>query len=140
MNSPGTATSALDLQIHLTSPLYFAVMTPCCSIEAKSISLAPLGEARHSFFSNPRFVEDMTKINSLLSPADALSPQHLAALSEEKRAEELAKGPSYVYYDCFVYEPHALFGTYVIKKGQSSWKVGHRLVDFKSIFRVECEQ
>jgi hypothetical protein len=38
MNSPDPNEKHLDLKIHLTRPAYFAVMTPCCSIEDQSIS------------------------------------------------------------------------------------------------------
>jgi hypothetical protein len=140
MDSPGTGAIPLDIKIHLTRPNYFAVMTPCCSIELQSVSLAPIVEVRHRFFSFPRFAEELTRINTPMPAEEAVPPQHWAALSAESKGELIARGPSYVFYECFVYEPHAIFGNYELKKGKESWTVGHRMVDFKSIFRVDCNQ
>ncbi len=140
MDSPGGSATPLDIKIHVTRPNYFAVMTPCCSIELQSVSLAPIVEVRHKFFSFPRFAEELTRINAPMPAEEAVPPQHWAALSAERKGELIARGRSYVFYECFVYEPHAIFGKYELKKGKESWTVGHRMVDFKSIFRVDCNQ
>jgi len=138
VDSPGASASQLDLKIHVTRPPYFAVMTPCCSIEMQSISLAPLTEVRHSFFSVPRFEEDLTRINVPMLADQAIPPKRWESMSPGEKSELLAKGPSYVFYECFVYEPHDVFRTYELKKGKLAWNVKHRMVDFKTIFRVEC--
>jgi hypothetical protein len=140
MDSPGTE-KTLDVKIHVTRPNYFAVMTPCCSIENQSISLAPLTELRHKFFEFPRLVEDFTRLNVPMPPEETLPPKHWENLSTEEKSKLIANGPSYIFLECFIYEPNAIFATYPMKKGTQSWPaVGHRMLDFKRIVRIECTQ
>lgn len=138
MDSPASSGVPLDLKIHVTRPPYFAVMTPCCSIEMQSFALAPLVEVRPAFFAVPYFAEDLARINVPTPPEKALPPEHWENLSPEKQSELLDRGMSYAFFDCFVYAGHTLFAKYTLKKKNVSWEVVHRLVDFKSIFRVEC--
>jgi hypothetical protein len=38
-----------------------------------------------------------------------------------------------------VYAPNPIFETYELKKGKQAWPVvGHYMVDFKSIVRIDC--
>jgi hypothetical protein len=141
IDTPGAPEKSTDVRINLTRPSYFAVMTPCCSIEDRSISLAPLIEVRHRFFEIPRLVEDMTRLNAYMQPEDSLPQKAWEKMTPEKRGEFLAKGPGYIFTECFVYEPNPLLTTYTLKKSTHEWpNVGHRMVDFKQIFRVECNQ
>jgi hypothetical protein len=141
IDSPGNAEKSTDVRINLTRPSYFAVMTPCCSIEDQSISLAPLIEVRHRFFEIPRLAEDMTRLNSPMQPEDSLPPKAWENMTAEKKGELLARGPSYIFTECFIYEANPLLKRYALKKGTREWPdVGHRMVDFKQIFRVECNQ
>lgn len=141
IHTPGALEKSTDVRINLTRPSYFAVMTPCCSIEDQSISLAPLIEIRHRFFEIPHLAEDLTRLNSHMRPEDSLPPKAWERMTPEKKVELLARGPSYIFIECFAYEPNALLKTYSLKKGTNEWPaVGHRMVDFKQIFRVECDQ
>jgi hypothetical protein len=140
MDIPTNAESSPDLKIHLTRPQYFAVMTPCCSIEMQSFSIAPLVQVRSAFFAVPYFAEDLSRINVPAQPEKAVPPQHWDNLSAEEQLELVNQGLAYAFYDCFVYEPADLFTAYTVRKKKESWTTGHRLVDFKSIFRVECAQ
>lgn len=141
VNDPGNAGKPLDLNVHVTKPLYFVVMTPCCSIENQSISLAPLTQLRQKFFEFPRLVEDMTRMNVRMEPQESLPPKHWESLSADEKGKLVAKGLSFILLDCFVYEPNGLFKPYSLKKGTKSWEgIGHMMVDFRQTFRVECPQ
>jgi hypothetical protein len=57
-----------DYSIKINKPLYSVVVSPCCSIDKKSILLSPLIPVRNDFFDNPYFVEDLTSINRPMEP------------------------------------------------------------------------
>ena len=84
----------------------------------------------------------MTRLNAHVEPKNSLPLTAWERMDPAKKAELLSKGPSYIYIECFVYEPHPLIPTYTLKKsskeGTKEWEIGHRLIDFKQIFRVEC--
>lgn len=132
---------ATGLQIRVTRPKFFGVMTPCCSIENKVISVAPLVPLRHKFFDNPHLFEDFTRLNSRIEPQNTLPPIAWSNLTPEQRTDLLARGQSYIFIECFVYAPNAVLGTYPLKKGTQAWpEVGHWMLDFKSIFKIDCGQ
>ena len=50
--------------IDINLPIFSVIISPCCSIGKDNIiSLTPLIEVRNSFFNNPYFKEDLTRIN-----------------------------------------------------------------------------
>lgn len=57
-----------DYNLDIRHPSYLVVLTPCCSIGEKTISLAPLESVldagRKMLFKNSKFRQDMTLINS----------------------------------------------------------------------------
>lgn len=139
MNSPHRS-ATLDLQIHLSQPRYFAVMTPCCSIEMKSIALAPLDELSSEFLSLPQLWDDLTSVNRQMQAERAVPPKKWEHLDATKRSEILAKGMRYVLLDYFIYDVHVFFEAYPLKRNKESRDFRHRLVNFKKIFRVDCSQ
>lgn len=131
----------LDLQIHLSQPKHFVVMTPCCSIEMKSIALAPLEQLRVTFLSYPQLWDNMTRINSKMPAQDAVPPMQWQQFDEKKKAEIIAQGTKWVFLEHFIYEGHDLFEPYTIRKSKEiSHEFRCRQVDFKKIFRVDCSQ
>jgi hypothetical protein len=139
IHRPGPDAANLELSILVTRPQFFVVMTPCCSIEDKSISLAPLLAVRPAFFKNQFLREDLTRINSPEIPPEKSVPSEAwEKFTPEQKAATLAQAPGYVFLDCFVYESNPLFPEYELKQRGWSEKSRHRMVDFKQIFRVEC--
>lgn len=129
----------LELKVNVKRPQYFAVMTPCCNIELKSVSLAPLEKVRDSILKHPRLLENPGLINVEFAPKDGFTPEEIGKMDGPKQAELMAKPPGYSYLECFIYEPNVLFAEYEVKRGNQTWpNLRHRMVDFKSIFRVEC--
>jgi hypothetical protein len=131
--------NAVDLKIAVTRPQYFAVMTPCCDIELKSISLAPLEKVRDSILKHPRLLKNLLLINAPFAPKDGYTPEEIEKMKPEKQAELVTLPAVYAYQDCFIYEPNGIFPEYEVKRNKQLWSnLQHRMVDFKSIFRVEC--
>jgi hypothetical protein len=51
----------------------------------------------------------------------------------------MAKGDSFIFEECFVYDANPLFSAYSLKKGSQTFPpVAHRLLDFKRIIRIDC--
>jgi hypothetical protein len=141
IDNPNLGTEKIDLQINVSQPPYFVVMTPCCSIADGTIALAPLGEIRQIFFMNPFLEEDLTRVNNPnVPPENSVSPKQLESMSPVEKQLHLSKVPGYVFLDCFVYAPHELLSEYTIKKGEFTRRLRHRLVDFRHIARVDCKQ
>ncbi len=132
--------NALDLRISVTRPQYFVVMTPCCAIELNSVSLAPLVQVRDAIIlKHPRLHDNLSLFNIPFPPKDGFTAEQIGKMDENKQAELLAQPAGYTYLDCFVYEPNGLFPDYEVKRNKQTFaKLQHRMVDFKSIFRVEC--
>lgn len=134
-----TPDSAVDLKISVTRPQYFAVMTPCCNIELSAVSLAPLIQVRDAIvLKHPRLLANLTLINVPFQPKEGFTDGQIAKMDLAKQAELLSQSAQYAFLDCFVYEPNGLFPFYEIKRKETAAKLQYRMVDFKSIFRVEC--
>ena len=144
MHSPGADGDADVLEIAVTRPSYFAVMTPCCSVGNKQIALAPLVKIKPSFLSTPYFVEDLTRINRPGNQLDMMPPKELERLSPEQRQAMAERGLSFGLADTFIYAEDDRLKKYDLKlpaKGASSTvQTGFYLLEFGSSFRVNCNQ
>lgn len=140
--TPQTHTPSLETQkdwdIAVSVPEYAAVMTPCCSIEGKAIALAPLVQIRPGFLNNEHLAEDLTRINEKVAPEQSIASHSWETLPPERRQSLIAKGPSYVFIDCFIYQAHDLLRRYVLHCKSGQIEVGQYMVDLKSICRVDC--
>jgi hypothetical protein len=115
-------------------------MTPCCQIEFASVSLAPLIQVREAIVvKHPRLHKNLSLINVPFRPEEGFTQEQITKMAPEKQAELLSEGEKYAYLDCFIYEPNELFGAYDVKRGNRTVaNISYRMVDFKSIFRVDC--
>ena len=127
-----------NLIISVDQPKYLVVMTPCCSIEKGAVVLAPLGKLHHGFFKNPHFTEDFTRLNRKVAPENSLPPFAWEQLSSEEKAAKLNEGAGYAFRDYFVYEPHDFLPPYRVKKEKAEWETRYYIVDFKTMYRFEC--
>ncbi|OHB72844.1 MAG: hypothetical protein A2V70_01505 [Planctomycetes bacterium RBG_13_63_9] len=125
--------------IAVSRPTYAAVMTPCCSIERKAFAIAPLVEIRRSFLENEYLSEDLTRINRKVAPEHSLPSSKWQNLPFDRQQTFMAKGHSYVFIDCFIYEAHELLRKYELHRKGGPIEMGHYMVDFKSICRVDCD-
>ncbi|MHB1037866.1 MAG: hypothetical protein ACYC0Y_24845 [Pirellulales bacterium] len=127
-----------SLVITVDQPRFLVVMTPCCSIEDGSVVLAPLNMVRSAFFMNPYFDADLTRINRRVTSKDSLPPIAWEQMKPEQRAAKLNEEPGLVFLECFVYAPHPLLPLYTLRKNAWTKETGHYLVDFKTLYRLEC--
>jgi len=125
--------------IRAVRPSFLVVMTPCCSIEDKSLLLAPLSQIRASFLRNPWWQEDLTRLNRKMPFENSIPPEHLKNLSDTERTERAAAGDQYAIGECFVYAPNSILEPYTLHTKPPSGNIAHYMVDFKSIFRIECD-
>jgi hypothetical protein len=130
----------VDLTISVARPQYFAVMTPCCAIEQNSISLAPLVEVRDAIvLKHPRLRDNLSLINVPFPPREGFTEEQIGKMEPDKQAIIMSESAKYTYFDCFVYEQNGFFPSYEVKRNKLTVAtIQYRMVDFKSIFRVEC--
>jgi len=125
---------AADWKIIAQQPKHLVVLTPCCSIEDKSILLAPLTKINEpKLLSVPWLVEDFTRINQMLPLHQALAPDHYARLPMAERAAREAKGPAYPFTQLFCYAPHPLLAPYQSR----GLNISHWQVNFTDMFKLQ---
>ena len=131
-----------DYTIEVSKPSYCAIISPCCSISDKIISLSPLIPIRNSFFKNPYFAEDLTRINRRLTePKFAFPPHVWEQMPDGKKEEHLLKGSSYTLVDLFIYKEHEIFPEYEVHmKGADNIKTKYYMIDFRNTFKVNCSK
>jgi hypothetical protein len=122
--------------IEVSSPLYTAILSPCCSIGEKTICLCPLVKIKKDFFNNPYFDEDMTRINRVMDLEQAVSPHVWNQLSPEEKDRRLQKGCTYALVDLFIYARHDLLQAYQL----GSLSTNYYMIDFRHISRVQSDK
>lgn len=129
-----------DYAIEVSKPSYCAIISPCCSISDKVISLSPLVPIRNSFFNNPYFAEDLTRINRRLAePRFAFPPHVWFGFPDGKKQEYFGKEPFYTLVDLFIYKEHEIFPEYEVHmKGCDNIKTKYYMIDFRNTFKVNC--
>ena len=131
--------SNVDVQLQI--PKLMVVLTPCCSIKEKRISLTPIIHARKSLYENPHFRNDLTIINRKMEPEKTLSPEKWAALTIEERTLKLEKGIVYTLEHLFIYEKSLPWlPEYPLRlKGGERISGEYYEFDFRNATKVECE-
>lgn len=132
-------TSPHDYQVSLRSPLFSVILTPCCSIGERTLTLAPLVVINPKWLDNTYFAADLTNINREMNPEQTVSPEVWQKLPEVERTRRLEESRAYALVEWFVFPPHPALGTYKVKRGGAEIEVDHFAIDFRSAHRVECE-
>jgi len=128
-------------QIEVERPRYCAVMTPCCSLRSGCVAMSPLQEVLSTFFENPCFEQDLTRINRLVRPQDALPPERWRRVSPEEQQRRLEIGPAYTLQNYFIFAPHDLLPPYTVsRRDGKTVKTNAYMVDFHRIHRVQCKK
>jgi hypothetical protein len=116
-------------------------MSPCCSIGEKTISLTPFIHVRSSFFENPYFKEDLTRINREMEPRQAVSTEVWDPLGDEEKQKRLQVGTGYAFLSFFVYECNDLFQNYPLNaKKLGKFETNYYMIDFRNIYKVDCDK
>ena len=129
-------------KIDVKNHSFCVVMTPCCSIRNKVLSITPLSKIRSAFFDNPYFADDLTNINRIMKPEQAVAPRIWESFPPEVKAKRLKEGETYAFPDVFIYGRHDRLPSY------SLYSVGKRediytnyyLIDFKNICTINCDK
>jgi hypothetical protein len=132
-------TSPHDYQVSLRSPAFSVILTPCCSIGEKTLTLAPLVYINIKWLENPYFEADLTNINREMNPEQTVSPKVWQQLSNEEKARRLEGERAYALFEWFVFPPHQTLGVYRVKRAGAEIETGHFAIDFRSAHRVECD-
>jgi hypothetical protein len=74
-----------------------------------------------------------------MTPQQALSPEDWGELSEAEKQRRLDFiKPAHAFAEYFVYEQHPLLPAYEYKWKGESRQLGHYMIDFRKIHKVEC--
>lgn len=125
--------------IDVDLPSFSVVLSPCCSIGDKTISLAPLTGLRGTFFNNPYFVEDLTRINREMEPQQAVPPDVWDRFGMEERQRRLGEGKGYAFIELFVYAENEMLPRYTVHRKQGNIETGYYMIDFRSVYRLNCD-
>jgi hypothetical protein len=126
--------------LNIEVPSFSVVLSPCCSIGEKKISLTPLIPVRKSFFDNPYFDADLTRINRRMSPKDAFTPQKWEEKSDEEKASILKDDFVYSLVELFIYEQNNLFPEYSVRRNGITVNIRYYMIDFRNAYKVDCEK
>lgn len=129
-----------DFNINIEFPAFCVVLSPCCSIGEKIISLSPLVKIRKDFFKNPYFRADMTRINSKMLPEESLSTEKWDKLPEAEKQRRKAIGLEYALLEFFIYEQNTSFTPYTETIRGEEITTSYYMIDFRKIYRVNCDK
>ncbi len=118
---------------------YFVVITPCCSIEKKVLSLCPLIPIQGTFFNNPFWTEDFTRLNRKMEPEQTVSPMQWNSMEDEKKQEIISNGLAYTFLNLFIFKDNPVFPKYMINRKNGRITTSTYMIDFKDIFKVDSE-
>ena len=127
-------------EIYVNIPTLCVVLSPCCSIGDKLISLTPLLPIRNSFYDNPYFAEDFTRINRKMLPQQAVSPRIWGSLGPEEQTKRLGEGEGYALVELFVYEKHDKLPEYTVDRREGKIETRNHMIDFRNSFKINCEK
>lgn len=129
-----------NYKIDVNLPDFCVILSPCCSIGEKIISLSPLIKLRNSFFDNPYLVEDLTRINREMKPEESVPPYVWNSFPPEERQKRLEVGKGYAFLEFFVYNKNELFPTYIINRRQQNIETNYHMIDFRNTYKINCEK
>ena len=157
LNNDSHEPYSIDVQI----PRFSVILDPCCEIGKGMISLTPLEEVTSSFWDIEYLAKDMTLINLEGMASDLMHPEAWNKLSNDKKIKALIAINAYGYTPYFVYEGNPLFPEYSIKrenkynellddasrlpryervKQPTTIGTRHRMINFKNVYRVNCQK
>lgn len=130
-----------NYKIDINLPTYCVVLSPCCSIGKKVISLSPLIEMLSSFFDNPYFAEDLTRINREMEPQQSVSPYVWDKFPSEEKQKRLMGGRGYASIEVFIYEQHSMFPRYTVHRQRGdNMETNYYMIDFRNTYKINCEK
>ena len=129
-----------NYKIDINLPTFCVIISPCCSIGDKMISLSPLIKLYGAFFNNPYFAEDLTRINREMEPQETVAPKVWEDFPEQEKEKRLKEGYAYAFLEFFVYDKNELFPNYTVHRKEENIKTNYYMIDFRNTFKVSCEK
>jgi len=129
-----------NINVDINMPPFAVVISPCCSIGNKIISLTPLLQVLGSFFDNPYFLEDLTRINLEMKPQQTVSPEIWDKFPDEEKQRRLEEGDRYSFRELFIYEKNALFPKYTIHRRKGNIETNYYMIDFRNTYKLRCKK
>lgn len=129
-----------DCHVDLNLPRYSVVMDPCCRTRHKMISLTPLIKIWGTFFDNPYLAEDLTRVNRVMTPQQAVPPEVWEKLPQEEQQKRLKEELAYAFESFFVYAPLPLFTKYTVHRKKGSVNTNYYMIDFRNTFKLCCDK
>lgn len=126
--------------INVNVPSFSVIISPCCSIGDKSISLTPLIKVRKTFFDNPYLSNDLTRINRKMKPEEAFPPHVWEGFPPEEKDKRLNEGEGYAFLDCFIYDKNEIFPEYTINRREGNFNTNYYMIDFRNIYKINCDK
>lgn len=127
-----------DYYLDIKHPNYLVVLTPCCSIGEKTLSVAPLmtilDAKRKKFFQNPFFKEDMTLINYPHTLQEWKDLGHEDVTDVEKSGKKL-----YTYDNLFIYAEDLRLKSYNVEVRKEEFESRYYMIDFRNISKIRCD-
>lgn len=132
---------ASPYKIEICSSPLSVILSPCCSIDKGILALVPLQRILPSFYQNPWWVEDFTRLNCKM-PANKSVPPHRwekMPLDVKERELDLEKD-AYAYDDFFVYEENPLLPEYTMDiPNADNQQTRYYMIDFKTAYQINCD-
>jgi len=129
-----------SFNIDVSIPAFSVVISPCCSIGNQMICLCPLFSVQRSYFDNPYFAEDLTRINRSMEPKQTVAPHIWDKFPPDEQDRRIARGNEYALIDIFVYGKHDLLPSYPVRTSGIQISTNYYQIDFRQITRVNCSQ
>lgn len=126
--------------IQVSAPAYAVVLSPCCSISDKVLSIAPLLHLPGALFSNPYLAEDPKRINIRIPASKSLPLRVWDTMDPSEKAARLSKEDGYVFLDFFIYDEHPLFVEYSINRKDGNIRSKSYMIDFRTCVHVQCDK
>ena len=129
-------------KIEVQSSCLSVILTPCCSIDKGTLSLAPLCQILRSFYQDPWHREDLTRVNRKMPAEKSVPPHAWRDMLQDVMERELdLERDSWAFEDFFVYEQHDLLPEYILNvRGGDNPRTRFYMVDFKTAYRIDCAE
>lgn len=123
--------------ITLVKETYAVVLTPCCSIEGKTLVLGALERVRPIWFENPFLSEDFLRMDQPMYPKDSIPPDAWAKLSSTDQATKEAVGPAWSYLEYFAFPSGGVLPPYSTTLKGRQYETDYYVVDFRRPVQVK---
>ena len=127
-----------EYNLDIKHPNYLVVLTPCCSIGEKTLSVAPLttilDAKRKKFFANPYFRGDMTLINYPHTFREWKDLGHEDVTDPAGSGEKL-----YTLDNLFVYAEDLRLKSYNVNVRKEEFESRYYIIDFRNVTKIKCD-